>query len=78
MNSLAPGFRAQPAPVINLNNAAAIAFGRNDIGQGLAVRADGTVWAWGPIGWATTTAGVPSTAGWAMAARSRSRPRRCR
>jgi len=45
--SLAPGFRAQPAPVVNLSNVVAIAYGRDDIGHGLAVRADGTVWAWG-------------------------------
>ncbi|MGD9831232.1 MAG: hypothetical protein AB7U92_00625 [Piscinibacter sp.] len=45
--SLVPGFRTQPAPVINLSNVVAIAFGRNDIGHGLAVSADGTVWAWG-------------------------------
>lgn len=45
--TLSPGFRPQPAPVINLSSVVAISFGSGALGHGLAVRADGTVWAWG-------------------------------
>ncbi len=41
-----PGFRATPAPVVNLSGVVAIAFGTG-LGHGLAVKSDGTVWSWG-------------------------------
>ena len=44
--STAPGFRPEPAPVANLSGVIAIAFG-SGLGHGLALRNDGSVWAWG-------------------------------
>jgi len=41
-----PGFRPEPAPVANLSGVVAIAFG-SGLGHGLALRNDGSVWAWG-------------------------------
>ena len=41
-----PGFRPQPAPVVGLASVVAIAFGKG-LGHGLALRSDGSVWAWG-------------------------------
>lgn len=54
--SLSPGFRPTPAPVVSLTGVVAIAFGTG-LGHGLAVRSDGTVWAWGDnfIGFNNTT-----------------------
>jgi alpha-tubulin suppressor-like RCC1 family protein len=57
--SLSPGFRPQPAPVINLSNVVAIAFGSGALGHGLAVLADGTVWAWGDNQMGTNNSGTP-------------------
>jgi alpha-tubulin suppressor-like RCC1 family protein len=54
-----PGFRPQPAAVINLTNVVAISFGSGSLGHGLAVRTDGTVWAWGDNGMGTNNNGVP-------------------
>jgi alpha-tubulin suppressor-like RCC1 family protein len=45
--SLSPGYRPQPAPVTGLADVVAIAFGTGGLGHGLAVRSNGTVWAWG-------------------------------
>lgn len=44
--SLTPGYRPQPAAVSGLTDVVAIALGTG-IGHALAVRRDGTVWAWG-------------------------------
>ena len=57
--SLSPGFRPQPAPVINLSNVVAISFGSGALGHGLAVLADGTVWAWGDNQMGTNSGGSP-------------------
>ena len=43
---LVPGYRPSPAPVPGLGGVVAIALGTG-IGHGLAVRSDGSVWAWG-------------------------------
>ena len=45
--SLTPGSRSQPATVVGLTGVVAIAFGGGGLGHALAVRSDGTVWAWG-------------------------------
>ena len=57
--SLSPGFRPQPAPVIDLSNVVAISFGSGALGHGLAVLADGTVWAWGDNMMGTDNSGIP-------------------
>jgi alpha-tubulin suppressor-like RCC1 family protein len=44
--SSSPGFRPQPAPVVGLANVTAIAAG-GPLGHSLALRNDGSVWAWG-------------------------------
>jgi alpha-tubulin suppressor-like RCC1 family protein len=44
--SATPAFREAPAPVANLTGVVAIAFGTG-LGHGMAVRSDGSVWAWG-------------------------------
>jgi alpha-tubulin suppressor-like RCC1 family protein len=41
-----PGYRPQPAPVVGLTGVVAVAFGKG-LGHGLALRSDGSVWAWG-------------------------------
>lgn len=57
--SLSPGFRPQPTPVINLTGVVAIAFGSGGLGHGLAVKTDGTVWAWGDNMMGTDNNGNP-------------------
>ena len=48
--SNSPGFRVTPAPVVGLSQVEAIAAGKTfsgGLGHSLALRMDGTVWAWG-------------------------------
>ena len=48
--SNSPGFRVTPAPVVGLNQVQAIAAGKTfsgGLGHALALRTDGTLWAWG-------------------------------
>ena len=57
--SLSPGFRPQPAPVTALTDVVAIAMGTGGLSHALAVRSDGTVWAWGDNMMGTDNNGNP-------------------
>jgi alpha-tubulin suppressor-like RCC1 family protein len=46
--SLTPGYRLQPAPVLNLTGIVAIDMGGGSgLAHGMALKSDGTVWCWG-------------------------------